>query len=146
MSFEEDLRQEYGNRIIVVGASPERISGRAVIAYREKGFEVYAVNPKRTGEFIGPGRKIPIVALEIVRYADIGNIYVSSTRCLESRYPEKLEKRNVKAVLLNKGTYDGKGDQVIKSFENKGIKVIFPPQSCSIQALGLNPDDIRIGE
>ena len=119
--------------VAVIGASNDRnkFGNKAVRAFRQRGYEVYPVNPKET-EIEG-----------LPAFKSIGDVPVRPQMVSVYLPPPVLVKvlpeiaaRGCDELWLNPGA---ESDNVLAEAEKLGLKVV---QACSILGVGVSPDEL----
>lgn len=118
--------------IAIIGASVDRkkFGNKAVRAYKEKGFEVFPVNPKESEI---EGLKCYSSVLDIQKKIDLASLYLPSEAGI--KVINEVAKKGIKKIYLNPGT---ESREIIEKCLKSGIK---PLMQCSILAIGKHPED-----
>lgn len=118
--------------IAIIGASSDRskFGNKAVRAYREKGFEVFPINPK---EKEIEGLKCYKSVLDINKKVDFASLYLPPN--IGVKVISEIAKKGIRQIYINPGA---ESDEIFKECKNLGIK---PLLQCSIRAIGKSPDD-----
>lgn len=118
--------------IVIVGASSrrDRFANKAVRAYLQKGYRVYAVHPR---EEVVEGLPVHRSVSEIPDKLDMASLYVRPE--IGMTLVEELAQKGVRDVYLNPGA---ESDELYERARELGLN---PVMACSIRALGLHPDD-----
>lgn len=118
--------------IVIIGASSkrDRFANKAVRAYAQKGYRVYAVHPREeTVEELPVYRSVG----EVPDKLDIASLYVRPE--IGMTLLEELAKKGIRDVYLNPGA---ESDELYQRARELGLN---PMMACSIRAIGLDPDD-----
>jgi hypothetical protein len=118
--------------IVIVGASSkrDRFSNKAVRAYAQKGYRVYAVHPREeTVEELPAYRSVS----DIPDKLDIASLYVRPE--IGMTLLDELADKGIRDVYLNPGA---ESDELYQRARELGLN---PMMACSIRAIGLDPDD-----
>ncbi len=120
--------------VAIVGAStdPTKYSNKAVLAYKQQGYEVYPVNPK--GGTLH-GLKVYRRLAEVPRRPlDRVSVYVPPEVTLQVL--DEVAQVGTRQLWLNPGS---ESPQVLEKARSLGLE---PVVACSILALGVHPDQI----
>jgi predicted CoA-binding protein len=116
--------------VAVIGASSHRhkYGNKAVRAFTQRGFTVYAINPnERSVE----GLTTYASVLDVPGPIDMATVYVQPD--VGVKVMEELAQKGVPEVWLNPGADD---DEVVARARALGLKTI---QACSIMGMGDSP-------
>lgn len=118
--------------VAIVGASArrDRFSNKAVRAYSQKGYRVYAVHPR---EETVEGLPVYRAVSEIPDRLDIASLYVRPEIGLT--LVAELAQKGIRDVYLNPGA---ESDELYQRARELGLN---PMMACSVRAIGLDPDD-----
>ncbi|MFH1722278.1 MAG: CoA-binding protein [Candidatus Altiarchaeota archaeon] len=119
--------------IAIVGASKDRkrFSNKAVRAYVSKGYRVFPVNPK---EKEVEGIPCHPSVLDVPEHIDSVSFYVNPAIGLG--IADDVIQRKIRRVYLNPGSESA---ELAKKLKEAGIETLL---TCSILAIGINPQDL----
>ncbi|HEY1599837.1 MAG TPA: CoA-binding protein [Pirellulales bacterium] len=120
--------------IAILGASPDRLKfgNKAVRAYRQKGYDVYPVNPKG-GEIEG---LVASRSLAEVPAAHLNRISVYLPPAVLLNVLDDIAAKGCDELWLNPGCDT---PEVIAKAQQLGLNVV---AACSIVAIGISPSEL----
>jgi predicted CoA-binding protein len=116
--------------VAIIGASSNRqkFGNKALRAFANQGFTVFAINPNETA--VEGYRTYPSV-LDVPGTIDMATLYVPPD--IGARVIEDIARKGIAEVWLNPGA---DGDEVIERARALGVNII---QACSIIGIGDSP-------
>lgn len=121
-------------KIVIIGASHIRrkFGNKAVRAYLESGYKVFAVNDNAHVDGV-EGLPIYRSVLDIPEPVELASVYLPAEKTL--LIVDEIAKKGIKEIFLNPGA---ENPVLVAALEAKGVTAI---QACSIVATGKSPSE-----